>query len=319
MLKRCITVLAACLAVPLTVAPPLAFAAPDINASSKNVVVKRGERVGNVSVFTGDVIIRGVVTGDISVLSGDVRLGKGSRVGGDINVAKGDVHLARKALVRGDVQVAIGDVVARRRALVMGDVSVVSGEITAPHGTIRGGRNAGNINVDIDWPNVDFGYSSLGEWLALTVFSLFLSLLLAALFPGLLRALGRRTSVEPWLSPLIGLTSLVWGPLSIVLLIVTVIGLLALPFWLVALVLAWIVGATGVSYLVGDLLIRRANKGRGYVVIATGIGVAILRVLDLIPIIGGIIVFLAALAGLGALTLLVFGQKVDEQPQTLAG
>ena len=87
---------------------------------SGDVVVRRGEEVGEVVVLRGRVLVGGVVRGDVIVLSGrievtgqvsgsvinvrgPVTLGSSSHVGGDV-LAGERVRLAEGALVDGDVR-----------------------------------------------------------------------------------------------------------------------------------------------------------------------------------------------------------------------
>ena len=66
-----------------------------------SVTVPRGQRVGEVVVFSGRVTVNGVVAGDVVVLEGPVTVT--GQVNGSVIAADGAVRLAESARVGGDV------------------------------------------------------------------------------------------------------------------------------------------------------------------------------------------------------------------------
>lgn len=308
---------AALTAVSVPSALAVTVTAPDISKTKGDVTVSRGENAGEVSLLDGDVIVRGRVLNDVSIANGDVRVERGGRVGGDINVANGNIVVARGAQVGGTAQIANGDISVARGGLIQGDARALSGDIDAPAETVRGDRDTGSDALpNIKTPNIDLNWGFPG-WIVMTVLALIAGALVALIAPGFLAALADRLLTKPWLSPLVGLSSMIWVPLVIVILAITVIGLIILPFLLAALAIAWIAGWLGGAYLVGSLVLPGEQHGRNAALLATLVGVLLLRLVDLIPIAGFIANWCIALVGLGALTLLVFGQRGEPRGKAL--
>ena len=82
------------------------------------VVVPRGQRVGEVVVFSGRATVNGVVAGDVVVLEGPIIVT--GQVNGSVIAGDGVVRLAESARVGGDV-FASEEVLARPGAKVGGD------------------------------------------------------------------------------------------------------------------------------------------------------------------------------------------------------
>ncbi len=89
-----------------------------------DVVVPKGQVVGEVVVFRGSVNVAGVVRGDVVVLDGPVTIG--GQVSGDVIAAHGTIRLLASAQVRGSVRGG-SDVVVADGAQVQGGSTAASG------------------------------------------------------------------------------------------------------------------------------------------------------------------------------------------------
>lgn len=293
----------------LALVPSAALARGDIQKATGNVTVREGERAADVGVLSGDVTVYGRVAGDVGVANGNVTVMPGGRVAGDVSVANGNIEVARGGRVAGDAQIANGDITVARGGLVVGNARTLNGHIRAPSEAIGGARDTGTGALpDVNVPSIDFNYG-WGGWAITTVLALLFGALTAAMFPGFLRDVARRLVSVPWMSPAAGIGAIVAVPIVAVLLVITVVGLLILPFWLVAAAGAWIAGWFGAAYLIGNLILRRQEPGLGGVVLATVLGIALLRAVALIPILGWVVNWAVALFGFGAIALLIFRQK----------
>ena len=92
----------------IVISPAVALAqdAPGIEPEDQivfagSVSVPRGQRVGEVVVFSGRATVNGVVTGDVVVFEGPVTVT--GQVNGSVIAADGVVRLAESARVGGDV------------------------------------------------------------------------------------------------------------------------------------------------------------------------------------------------------------------------
>jgi hypothetical protein len=251
-------------------------------------VSSRGDRV----VITGPVsIARGETADDVVVIDGPVSVA--GRVRGDLVVVNGRVLIS--GTVAGDVVT-----VAKRATLLPG--ARVGGDLV--YGDERP-RVAGGATVEGDIDRVNFdeitdarGFiGAAALWIAVTVSALVLGLLLLWLAPRALEAAFAAATTR--LGATIG-----WGlllffglPILAVIALVTLVGIPLGVALLLALLPLYAIGYTTSAWLLGRRLIG-PPRGR---VLAFLAGLAVLRVLAIIPIVGGIVWFAATVFGLGAL------------------
>ncbi|MEX0990103.1 MAG: hypothetical protein WD206_07395 [Actinomycetota bacterium] len=247
---------------------------PDQIVLSGRVDVPRGRTVGQVVVFRGSVNVQGVALGDVVVVSG--KLVVSGQVGGSVVNLDGPVVLAESAQVRGDV-LSRQEVIVRRGAQVEGSVrSDVPFSLRGPVG----------------W------FGAFAAWLAVTISALVLGLLLLWLLPRASDGVAE-TAHEAWLpSAGWGLAWLIGFPILALLSMLTLVVLpLGLTF-LLALGFLFSVGHAWAGWIVGRLVLP--EKGP-YVAFLAGLG--IVRVVGLIPWVGGLVWILAGGFGLGAATV----------------
>jgi hypothetical protein len=237
-----------------------------------DVLVDRGQTTKDVVVIDGNVTVRGTVDGNVVVADGDVTLR--GHVTGDVVTFGGTATLGRRAQVDGDMlygdkkpQVAPG-------AQVGGEVKKFKAE------ELAGGALAWRIGV----------------WLAVTLSMLVLGLILLALFPKAADAVARTAKARTGRALLIGLLTFFVIPILGFVALITVVGIPLGAGLLLALLPIYGVAYTASAFVVGRLVSKQGAR-----ILAFVIGVAILRVLALVPFLGGLVWFLATLLGLGAL------------------
>ncbi len=271
---------------------PTSAAGQAANASSRGdrvvitgpVSIDRGETAADVVVIDGPVSVAGRVRGDLVVVSGTLRVS--GTVDGDVVALADRAILAPGARIGGDL--IYGDKRPRvpGGATVEGDVDRVNlDKITDPAGFI--------------------GAAAL--WIAVSVSALVLGLMLLWLAPRALDAAFAAASTS--LGPTIG-----WGlllflglPILAVIALVTVVGIPLGVALLLALLPLYAIGYTTSAWLLGRRLVR---PPRGPV-LAFLAGLAILRVLAIIPIVGGLVWFAATVVGLGALLVATWRARRD--------
>jgi hypothetical protein len=233
------------------------------------------ERTGNVVIFDGPAVIAGDVKGSVVALNGNVRVT--GTVKDNVVAVKG------RAIVDAGAKVG-GDVMSSRRPVV------------APGATVKGDvrtENFANYFRALGW------FLWFGWWLAVSVSVFVLGLLFLALAPraahaGMAVARNRIAAAVGW-----GLVMTIGLPIVSVLLLVTLIGVPLGLIGLLSLALLW-----GLGYALSALVLgRRLVKEPRGLVLAFSAGVLILRVVDLIPLIGNLVTFAATVFGLGALTI----------------
>ena len=238
------------------------------------VAIDRGETADDVVVIDGPVSVAGRVRGDLVVVSGRLRIS--GTVAGDVVAVADRATLAPGARVGGDLIYGDQRPVVPAGATVDGDVERVSvGEITDPVGFV--------------------GAAAL--WIAVSVSALVLGLLMLWLAPRALDAAfdAARTSLGPTIGW--GLLLFFGLPILAVIALVTLVGIPLGVALLLALLPLYAIGYTTSAWLLGRRLVG-PPRGR---VLAFLAGLAILRVLAIIPIVGGIVWFAATVVGLGAL------------------
>jgi hypothetical protein len=248
---------------------------------------------GPTVVVTGRVEVpEGRTTDAVVIFDGPADIA--GRVDGPVIAANGDIR------VTGTVD---EDVVAfNGRAIIEDGARVGGGVVSSDEPRVASGAT---VEDDVERVNFTNFFNVLGWvlwlvwWLAVSVSTLVLGLLLVALFPraaGAAVAAGRSRA-----GPCIG-----WGLLLAIALPVLSIALLftilGIPLGLVG--LASVVPLYALGFVAGALVLGRwiIREPRSLVV-AFLVGWAILRVVDLIPALGDLITFAATVYGLGALAV----------------
>lgn len=251
--------------------------------------------------------------GDQVVVKGAITLSPGERAGTLVSV-DGPITIPRGALVRGDVFSVDGDV--RIAGTVRGDVVTIGGRATLePTARVRGqvswvshrpvlnagAQVAGGVDqVDVDWGNAFPFVAWIWWWLAVSISTLVLGLLLLWFAPRAADAVAERMSAGGWGPALgVGFAICVVVPFAAVLALVTLVGV---PFGIGLLLALLPLGAVGYVTAAWSLgrAIAGAPRGRAVSLLA---GWAILRVLALIPVAGVLAFAVASMYGIGALAV----------------
>jgi cytoskeletal protein CcmA (bactofilin family) len=251
-----------------------------------DVVVARGDAVDAVVVVNGDVRIAGRVDGSVVVVNGTTTVS--GTIDGDLVTLAGPAHLLRGARVDGDLQYGDEKPVVAPGATVTGDVK---------H---EGWNDAAGVFALV---------GAFALWLAVTVSTLVLGLLLLVAAPQAADAVMRHAREQPWFAVGIGLAVLVALPLVGLIAAVTLVGLPLGIALLAAMVPLWAVGYVTSAWLLG----RRLVGPPRHRFVAYFAGWGILRVLALIPFLGFLVAFAATVVGVGALGLALGGARRDDE------
>jgi hypothetical protein len=239
-----------------------------------DVAVGPDEEVEGIFVVSGDARVAGRVDGDVVLISGDAVVG--GHIDGNLVTIAGQARLLPKASVGGDL--IYGDERPR-----IAPTARVDGEIEKE-----------------DWTDSIGLFQVVGAivfWLAVTISSLVLGLLLLVVAPRAADAVFAQAQGRFWTAVGIGVAIFIALPLAIFLAAITLVGLpLAIALGLALLPL------TAVAYVTAAWALGRAivkpPRGR---ILAFLAGLAILRVLALIPIFGLLVWLGATIVGLGLL------------------
>lgn len=239
------------------------------------MVVAEGETVGAAVIFDGPAIIDGTVREALVVFNGNVEI---------------------TGVVRKDVVVFNGDVVVRSGAEIGGNLVTQGGATVEPGAAIAGEQRS--ISTDVDMTDVGFA-SRFAWWLAYSLSTLALGLILLLLAPRLDDAISYAAFERKGASIIAGLAYFFLLPIVAVMLLATVVGIPLGLFLLLALSLLYTVGYVAGAHALGRL-VAKAPRSR-YVAFLAGWG--IVRLLGLVPVLGGIVWTITAIAGLGVLAV----------------
>jgi len=239
--------------------------------------IRENESVDHVFIADGPVVVDGTVRDGVVALNGDV-------------------------LVRGVVE---DEVVALDGRVVVADTGQVQGDVLSRHRPVVEG--GGRLDGDWErwdpraWSRASAIFTRVAIWVAFTISTLILGLLLALLAPrapdAVYEATRARTgAVIGW-----GLVLAIGLPLAAVLLMATVIGLPLGLGTLFALGLVY-----GIGYTTGAWVLGRTVAPRRSAIVSFLAGWGILRIVALIPVLGGLSWFAAVVVGLGAIAIAAY-------------
>ncbi len=271
----------------------------------------------------GDLRIEGEVEGSVRAAGGKVRVPRGARLRQDVTLAGGSVEMEGdvgedlevygesifiNGTIGGNLDIAGEDIRIGPDARVAGRLKYRSGGtfVMDPQAQIAKGVEAHDAHDRDGLRKFGRGAARVGG----AMFSLGVLLLGALLILGL-PAFSREAAAtirrEWWQSAAIGCVMLIGVPFSIVILMITIIGIpLALMMifgYIVLLMLGYLVAAL----FVGDLALERMGGDRarslGWRVLFLLLALITLSIVRQLPVFGGLAVALLFVAGIGAFTL----------------
>ena len=233
--------------------------------------VEQGITVEDAVIFDGDATIDGDVRGNAVALNGDVTVN--GTVNGDVVALNGRVVVAAQGSVDGNV-------VSRNQPQVDG---TVGGEVL---------RNQFRTDGLVLFGRIAF-------WLAATISSLLFGLLWMAFFPRAGEAVASVARTKLGASIGIGLLLFLGIPLVGGIMLVTLVGGLFGVALLAGMVLLYTVAYAAGALALGRLIVKAPRKPA----VAFLAGWLILRILALVPVLGGFLFAAAAVWGFGAIAI----------------
>jgi hypothetical protein len=239
-----------------------------------DVTVERTEAAKGVYIAHGDAHIAGFVDGDVVVLNGDATVS--GRIDGDLVALTGRARLLPRANVTGDI--AYADERPR----------------IAPTATVGGKVEKA------DWGDWSGAFPLIGAfvlWLAMSISAAVLGILLLLIAPRAADAAFERAKgrVGPVIA--IGIAIFIVLPVAAFLAAITLVGLpLALALGLALLPLAAVAYVTS-AWALGRAIVKPPRER----ILAFLAGLAILRAIALVPILGLLVWLAAVIFGLGLL------------------
>jgi cytoskeletal protein CcmA (bactofilin family) len=239
------------------------------------LVVPEGETVGTVVVFNGPVVIEGTVTESVVVFNGRTEI---------------------SGTVDEDVVVFNGRVLIRSGAEVGGNVSSREDPEIEEGATVRG--KVESIANRVDFENLGFA-GRIAWWIGYSVSTLILGLLLLMFAPRFDVAIADVVRSRMGAAFGFGAAAFFLVPIVAVILLVTIVGIPLGLFVLLALALLYTLGYVAGAHALGRLLVK-PPRSRFLAYLA---GLGILRLVALVPFLGGLVWLVASIFGLGALVV----------------
>ena len=294
----------------------------DILSIGRNVVIS-GTIGGDVRVLGFSVTPAAEIGGDLMAAAGTITVPAETVIGGKVWLAghdatlfgtvAGDLHVAaRNILLAGNFG---GDVELSGESITVASTARISGDFTyrsIEEATIEPGAEilGDTIYIRTEGPRKMVGgaFASVSAFGLTFLLGLFLlGALLILIFPNTATGPAKRIGRNPWLALGLGCLILIAGPIAMILLGISIIGIpitiVLGASYVIALFIGFLVAAGALGRLGARLIGRSADISFWTRVAAFAAGLVFLAIIGFIPVLGPLAVILATAAGLGALTL----------------
>ncbi len=273
----------------------------------RDLVVEREESVdGDVVVVNGGVDIRGTINGDLALV-GARGLISGT-VNGDVSCVISTIRLDNRCTINGDL-VSVGSAIDRYNgASVNGSRTSVD---VLPRGSIDALGRWFSATVLFFRPMSPGDFWSWSMALGVLAFCLALGVICPGVLDGTAQVLEGRAPA----SFLAGIAIVPGTALLCFLLLLTVVGIVAIPVLLAAVLVLALVGNAAIFQAVGRRLVARLGERPHVNLLQIACGAAVLWVLYCIPVIGFLAGSLVFLGGLGAFALYLLDLSRARQNQ----
>lgn len=281
------------------------------NASIAGDSVRIGAPIeGRLQVGGDDILIDATVNGDVDATGDHIQLGPHAVINGRLRYASAaELQRDPAAQVNGAIEHTSVDTVSWSHRWSRGWSSG-----SFPDGQTQGWPYVGWQDSFEEWSG-EYAHRGLG-WLAGV--SIVVALLTGALLPGLSRRLGTTVSDSWGWSALLGFLVLVFSPILALILAVTIIGIpIAVAVgaaWLLLVFLGY--AASGVA--LGDIALHQLAPTRyndtAARILAAALAMLVVIAAARVPMVGGLVFFIALVTGTGALLLQMSRRRAAAQP-----
>ena len=265
-------------------------------------VTSEGKTRESVVAIFGNARVTGPVAHEVVAIFGDAYVD--SEVGSKVSAVFGNLELGPNAVIDGDAVVFAGTLKRHPDAVVHGDISETPfagefGQLRWARPWLEQGLLLGRpLALD---PGVQWAW-----WLAFGFLALYV--LISLLFSGAVEKCVAMFEERPGETVIASIVTLFLSPLFMILLAITVIGAVFVPFFMIALFAAGLFGKAVVLATLGRRITRFADSGPlTHVAVATVLGGLLVMGLYLIPALGFILFMIFGILSTGvvAYTLLL--------------
>lgn len=289
----------------------------DVAAAGGNISIL-GNVGDDIRVGGGTVVIQGAITGDVLVGGGQVTIA-GTRVGGDVAVAGGMIRI--DAPVTGDVRIGGGEVhinstiggnvEIQAEKITLGPKAVINGTLTykSPNeavlaeGAVVRGKTTYTPSPDVRQAARDGLIAFFSIWVIAKMIMIFSgALVIGYVFQRYAAEFVSRATEKPLGELARGVVFFILTPILAVILLMTVIGMLFGILGLLGWIAMLIFGSMLTPLLIGAVVHKFIFKPAEYLIDWKTIllGTALYFAVGVIPVIGGLVCFLAMILAIGA-------------------
>lgn len=302
-----------------------------INGNIKGDLVAGGGQIivnGNIGddarIAGGTLIINGNIGDDLVATGGQLNVGTNSIIGGSLVLGTGYANVmgvVNEDILGGGGKIVLGGTVYRDVKVEVGENLSLTSNARINGNLIYSSLTAANLDETQVGGFIEYNKQKVEEqdvggklkdfftrWNLMFQLMHYLSLLLIALVVVLIVPVGvfgvnKLAKAHPWKSLGVGFVVAICSIAASIILLVTVIGMPLAGILLGILMISWCVAKVYAAGLIGNLLInpKKLTKMKLFGVIA--LGGFVLAVIDIVPFIGGLAVFLAVLLSFGALVM----------------
>lgn len=274
-------------------------------------------------IFRDFTLPRGESTWEVFSVLADVRI-EGT-VRRDVAVTMGSATITSTAIIEGSLIVVGGSATVEPGAVVRRDLVVVGGTLQAPHDFVPGGEE-----VTVGTPAIGESLRALSPWLTrglllgrlivpdlswiwtIVVINFLFGLILNQMFARQVGACADTLGRRPGGSFLVGLLVILLAGPALAIIAITVIGL---PFAIVALIAASVIGKLGVTRAIGRGIVDESNSSdRSQALRSYVIGAAAVTLSYMVPVLGLLVWALIGVFGLGTATMTFLASIRRERP-----
>jgi uncharacterized RDD family membrane protein YckC/methionine-rich copper-binding protein CopC len=291
----------------------------------QNAELKAGETAEEVVVIGGSAKIHGKVTKAAVVIGGTLEVD--GEVGDAAVAVLGNIRINRGAVIHRDAVAVLGNLTIAQGAKVEHNAVSVAGKLDVADGATVYGEKV-NVGIPVvfsrpewlkDWvkycvlefrplaPQVGWVWAIAGVFF-------FLYLFIAAVFPHPVQVCVEGLVRRPATTFLMGLLTKLFVPVVFLILAVTGIGLIVVPFLVAVLFLAAIIGKVAMLEWLGLQVGRHFGGGFQKPLVGFLIGTILITLLYMVPILGLLVYTIISVWGLGCAVTAAFGSIRREMP-----
>lgn len=263
-------------------------------------------------VFAGETVrINSIIERDLFAAGNSVSISKDASIGRDAYLAGSNITIDSN--IEGNL-FAAGTVVNLNNITISGDANIATGTLNIGENVNINGKLKINENVIIQGENnLRYGsketYKEQGEINFTVTISdiilgvlttIFTGIMLALIFPKLFRKINYDLEAKDIGKKLLhGLVTLLVIPMLIIISMILVVGMSVGVLLIMAYVIALMISSILSAAVIGHNIYTKAFKQKENIYISIIIGILAIKIVELLPVVGGIVAFLVFLYGLG--------------------